>query len=650
MSPRLRTATPLGRRPFVTRLVPQALSLSLIAVAATAEPPRRTAFLRAADCRDCEISTIAALNLPETGVEAYSAKLLDPKGVQGVVVTLLSDGTRVSEEELVARERDVYRERYGILTRELARRLEKTPADEAINIWIWTDVEVPRAEKERFSEDPAAGEAHDDEVRALLERAAEPVLGALRELRAEVLEQGLDSPLIRARLRAGDVRALAKVPSVKVVGEDAYPGEPQTTAWAPTVRTSLAHWISDGDVPACVLEGEQPNSYTNLQVAGIAAPAGATGGHMFGTLGVIRNTLGPTMTVSNQVFVGNWNGYMPTAAAPSTEQWCLNNGSVAINFSWSFSSGAPGAQSGSDAQKDFLTKRFPYPLFVKAAGNSGAIAGSDTVHNRSFNSLIVGASNDMGTSTIFDDTQAGFSSWRNPTSLHNDFELPNVVAPGVNLDAAGQTGLSGTSFAAPVTTGAVMLAARADMATFRLWPEMLRAVVTATAVHNIDGAALTRLPSADIRDGAGLVNSFYGAYLGLPGNFRAPGSAAASMGRHRKTLLFSSDFDAAGNGFDVYQIQAASTGRMRVAIAFDSTGTCGNSGCTDVLDADLDLHVRNSAGQMVCSSVTFDSSWEVCDFPVAAGQTFTARLKKWATNASSTYFGIAWFNWVEGNE
>lgn len=650
MSPRSRTAAGTDRRPFVTRLVPQALSLGLIAVTAAAEPPRRAAFLRAADCRECEISTIAALNLPETGVEAYSAKLLDPKGVGGVVVTLLPDGTRVSEEELVKRERDVYRERYGILTRELARRLEKTSPDEAINVWIWTDVEVPRAEKERFSEDPAAGEAYDDEVRAVLARASEPVLGWLRELKSEVLDPGLDSPLIRARMRAGDVRALAKLPSVKVVGEDAYPGEPQSTAWAPTVRAPFAQWFSDGNVPACVLEGEQPSSYTNLQVADIAAPAGPTTGHMFGVLGVIRNTLGPSMTFSNQVFVGNWNGYTPTAAAPSAEQWCLNNNSVAINFSWSFSDGSPGAQSGADAQKDFLTKRFPYPLFVKAAGNSGAVSGKDTVHNRSFNSLIVGASDDRGTSTVFDDIQAGFSAWRNPTSLHNDFELPHVVAPGVNLDAAGATGLFGTSFAAPVTTGAVMLAARADMATFRLWPEMLRAVVTATAVHNVDGAALTRLPTGDIRDGAGLVNSFYAAYLGLPSNFRAPGSAAASMGRHRKTLFFSSDFDAAGNGFDMYRLQAASTGRMRVAIAFDSTGTCGNSGCTDVLDADLDLHVRNAAGQMVCSSVTFDSSWEVCDFPVTAGETFTARLKKWATNASSTYFGIAWFNWVEGNE
>jgi hypothetical protein len=256
----------------------------------------------------------------------------------------------------------------------------------------------------------------------------------------------------------------------------------------------------------------------------------------------------------------------------------------------------------------------------------------------------------MGTTTVFDDTQAGFSSWRNPTSLHGDFELPNVVAPGVNVDAAGQINLSGTSFSAPITTGAVMLAARADMGTFSFWPEMLRAVAIATAVHNVDGAALTRLPTADIRDGAGLVNSFYATYLGQPSNYRAPGSAAASMGRHRKTLFFSNDFDALGNGFDVYRIQAASTGRMRVAIAFDSTGSCGSSGCTDVLDADLDLHVRNSAGQLVCTSVTFDSSWEVCDFPVTAGQTFTARLKKFATNAPSTYFGIAWLNWVEGNE
>lgn len=92
------------------------------------------------------------------------------------------------------------------------------------------------------------------------------------------------------------------------------------------------------------------------------------------------------------------------------------------------------------------------------------------------------------------------------------------------------------------------------------------------------------------------------------------------------------------------------TGRLRAAIAWDATASCDSNGvsCTaSTLDADLDLMVyRDQDGALVCSSTTWDSSYEVCDLPVIAGETYTLKVVKHATPAASTYFGIAWYNYA----
>lgn len=87
--------------------------------------------------------------------------------------------------------------------------------------------------------------------------------------------------------------------------------------------------------------------------------------------------------------------------------------------------------------------------------------------------------------------------------------------------------------------------------------------------------------------------------------------------------------------------------RSRVAIAFDSS-TVGCSqldgtGCTgDALDGDLDLEITDESGNQVCYSGSYDSSYELCDFPVVNGKTYHARIVKWTTSATATYLGIAW--------
>jgi hypothetical protein len=73
------------------------------------------------------------------------------------------------------------------------------------------------------------------------------------------------------------------------------------------------------------------------------------------------------------------------------------------------------------------------------------------------------------------------------------------------------------------------------------------------------------------------------------------------------------------------------------------------SGCqNDVLDGDLDLRVSkyvNGSWQSLCASTSYDSSWELCDLAVSAGETYKVELIKLVTTAAGTYVGIAWNNY-----
>lgn len=86
---------------------------------------------------------------------------------------------------------------------------------------------------------------------------------------------------------------------------------------------------------------------------------------------------------------------------------------------------------------------------------------------------------------------------------------------------------------------------------------------------------------------------------------------------------------------------------MRVVIAWDSMINCSSTACSfDV--PDIDLIIETAGGVWKCDSVSYDSSWEMCDFPVQAGEAYRARLQLHSPSASAqfTYFSIAWRNYV----
>jgi subtilisin family serine protease len=102
------------------------------------------------------------------------------------------------------------------------------------------------------------------------------------------------------------------------------------------------------------------------------------------------------------------------------------------------------------------------------------------------------------------------SAYVNPVSPHNDREKPEVVAVGANVTALGVNNVpqtrSGTSHAAPQVAGLVALLVHRN-STLGYWPEAVKAIIMASATHNITGPTIIVRGQGDLRDGAGAINA-----------------------------------------------------------------------------------------------------------------------------------------------
>lgn len=622
---------------------------------------------RVANCPKCEIIASTPLNLPDSGFEVTAYKLMDPTTDERKLLTLAANVAPVSTDDVLLIEEATRRVKFGSLTPELAAKLQSSSPSEPQTIGIWARYHLTYPDKDTL--DPAGISALAARVDAAVGTAFAPVACFLQSRGHAIHEIG-GSPLIRATVPTSALTSLARHPSVALVAQDGWPGStPQptgtsgsSTAWHSTVRAFLAGFFSSGDEPIGINEGCQPDDYSKLVVEQVADPQACTYGHSRQVAMFIRNTgTPPGVNPGARIFVAA--GYfLGSGLEPDAEQWMLRRGVRIVNWSY-LANLMPGGLGPWDMKFDFLIKNPPFPLWVSAAGNAGDAPSKVTVGNRAMNALIVGGSDDRGTTTISDDTIANFSSWGNPPSTFGDYELPHLVAPAVALEVAGVP-TEGTSMSTPMVSGSLGYAYARDPSHFQLWPEAARAVAMATAVHGLLGQPpfFPEPPftfvgrGLDLRQGGGLLHTTFMTLLADPLRHKAPGSPGIDGGRDARALVFARDFDPVTlqSNF-AWNLVASVAGQMRVVIAFDSTaGGCneiGNYCGNDFLDADLDVFVRRgSSGPLVCGSFSYASSWEGCEFEVKAGEGFTVRLLKWFAPSPSTFLGIAWWNWTPGFE
>ena len=248
---------------------------------------------------------------------------------------------------------------------------------------------------------------------------------------------------------------------------------------------------------------------------------------------------------------------------------------------------------------------------------------------------------------------ASSSDWRNPSSPNNDHEKPEVVAPSVNITAVGLDGQtrtkSGTSFAAPMVTGeAALLMHHSPL--LETWPEAQRAIIMASATHNIEGPQGIPTNGTDYKDGVGGINADLADQIAQSrGAANSTPATACTASCWWGEAITPSSFT---NGVRNYYFQAQAGDRVRVAASWWSNSDCTNvtTACnTDVLSTRLGLTLVAPDGTAVSVSNSWDNNYELVPpdsndngLILRQAGTYTIRISQQEFSEGSNSLGVAW--------
>lgn len=301
-------------------------------------------------------------------------------------------------------------------------------------------------------------------------------------------------------------------------------------------------------------------------------------------------------------------------------------------------------------------------VLVVSAGNGGITCKENQFYPvaspaRAYNVIAVGAFDDKDTSGWSDDCMASLSSWCNPVSTNKDREKPEIVAPGASIKSTliatpwvgcgsevlctaswcacrlnflrCNTNYWGTSFAALAVTGIAALMvqrSRSLSSALEAWPEAIKAILMATAVHNIEGD--TRLSGCD---GAGGVVADLAddVVRGVNGHWGAKEYFCNSPSPN-----------------DLATMNLVTGQRVRAVIVWATNPVSGNY--PDQPNADLDLLIVDSAGNnIVAQSVSKDNPYEIVDFTASGSGTYVIRVVKNECDSVHPPEYLAWAWWAE---
>lgn len=595
----------------------------------------------------------ARVGLAASGVEAVMFKVLDGESGESIRVAIDDEGRRLDADELLDRERAAARDRYGALQHALHELLSEAEDDEReVPVLIMyavdeepIDVDKRELDAERL-DDEELGERARGRERDIARRAAAmhaELVGRYGARQERPDDADVSGPFVRARLPLSMLRELGRDNRVAFVGlddEKEIPDYPTIPESLPTTRTQSVHGsgFRGAGVKIAVLESGglwKPAACFNV---GATQDSGAAANeHMTKSVAIIGNRY------ADGACRGSWQGYAPDATVllangsnyKDRYDWARGQGVNVVTMSWHF--GSEETDSGlhsRDVYFDYWVTRWPYPSVFTSAGNEAPDAYAS---GKGYNfSGVANVLNDGDGDRCNDDISSS-SSYKDPASPHGDREVPAVAAPGSRHDLLGSS-FGGTSCATPVTASiAALLMSR--NAGLKIWPEAIRAILLATANYQRADAADYSL-SADGKDGAGMVNAYYGM---LTAGRRESGETP-QFRAHDYGLMRAADFRG-GMFTKQWKAQTFSArSRIRVALAWNSRVTAsGGSPTGSMLDADLDLWVFDPDGTLVAVAASWDNSWEFVEFTPRKTGVYTIRVRGYSVPGDfSSWYGVAW--------
>lgn len=624
----------------------------------------------------------------EIGRAFQAFSLLRRSGDQRFVSLMvdLEDYAVVEDAQAIEQlEREAYQKRYGKLDPVLYQRLQDAADTELVEVAIWIAGRPRRTQEELFAElaarFPAARQAleksgkpfdiPDSTARAEVERAyaemseedgqvlVQPLVDHLKAQGYAVTTFG-SLPSVSAILPKHVILALAERPDVGRIFFAEGEGQPLLDTAVPSDRVSPV-WRQGFDgtgTTIAVLE----NGNVDFTANTVDCPMGTN--NCFRHPGQVHPgisgetdhaTLAASAAGSDH---STHKGVAPGAMIHSAGMTVLSRAGLIDALGWALgpapnnanadvvniSYGFPGIQGMDwvDWSVDYWARHY-WRTIVVAAGNYSVPQWDYwlTSPAKAWNIVTVGNYDNVNNANWTDDVMNPSSCYVNPGG---DREKPEVVAPGTEIMGIELNGVfktdSGTSYAAPQTAGLAALLIDRDPS-LRIWSESAKAIMMASAVHNVLGPS--GIPSGqELRDGAG-------------------GIDATLADRTAQTHWTSDTSPCTGpcwwgisitnDNFPVHtylsrSFKASQGTRIRVAATWWSNANCPdqNNCFFDRLDTDLDLNVLDPDGNPVSGgySASWDNNYELVEFPAPKTGVYTIGVWKKRADESSNYLGLAW--------
>lgn len=324
--------------------------------------------------------------------------------------------------------------------------------------------------------------------------------------------------------------------------------------------------------------------------------------------------------------------------------WSLNQGAYIVNLSAGFCSGS--TMTDIDRAFDYYA-RLRNRLVVVAAGNTTNCQNDTHVSSpaKAWNVIAVGSYSDNSSGSWSNDNMDLWSQWENPSSLNMDHEKPEIVAPGgsisgIHLDGQ-RTASSGTSFAAPQVSGLAALLLDRNPALI-IWPVSTRAILMASATHNLDGPV--NIPTGvDWKDGAGGIVADLADQTAITGITSFSNTTSCIGMCWWGLAINNSNFPT--STFLYRNFVAVPGDHIRIAISWWANADCASIGsCAyNRLDTDLDLGIYGPDNALISGtwSASHDNNYELVDFIATKSGEYKIGIYKTRADEFANDLGIA---------